>query len=55
MITKDNMEFLGQLISSLEKARPKLEEAYQKNSYEDFNRVKKFILNIQKKIIEVVE
>lgn len=55
MITKENVEFLSQLVSSLEKARPKLEEAYQKKSYEDFNRIKKFILNIQKKIIEVVE
>lgn len=53
MITKENVEFLGQLINSLEKAREKLEEAYEKKSYDEFNNLKKFLLNLQKKIIEV--
>ena len=55
MINEENIEFLKQLASSLEKAKSKLAEAYEKKSFEEFNRVKKFILHLQKKIIEVIE
>ena len=55
MVTKENVDFLGQLVSSLEKARMKLEGAYQRKDYDEFNKIKKFILNIQKRIEEVIE
>ena len=52
---KEDIEFLNQLVKSLEEAEPKLEEAYKNKDYETFNKLKKFILNIQKKIFEVVK
>jgi hypothetical protein len=55
MITKENVEFLGQLVGSLEKARVRLEETYQRKQYDDFNKIKKFMLDLQKKITEVIE
>jgi hypothetical protein len=55
MIKEENIEFLKQLAASLEKAGPKLEEAYKSKSNAEFNRIKKFILEIQKKIYEAIE
>jgi len=55
MLKRENVAFLNQLASSLEKAQPKLEEAYQNKSYEEFNKVKKFILSIQQKVLEGIE
>jgi exonuclease VII small subunit len=55
MLKRGNVEFLNQLVSSLERAQPKLEEAYQSKSYDEFNKIKKFILAIQKKILEGIE
>jgi len=55
MIKWENIEFLNQLVQSLEKAEPQLELAYKNQSYENFDKIKKFILEIQKKISEVIE
>ena len=41
---------LGQLINSMEDAVKKLEQAKDKNKIEDFNKIKAFILDNQKKI-----
>ncbi len=49
-----SIEFLKQLVSSLNKAEPKLIVAYKSKSPEDFSKVKKFIIDIQKKISEVI-
>lgn len=55
MVKKEDAEFLKQLGSSLEKAARKLEEAYEKNSYEDFSKLKKFILGVQKNVAEIIQ
>lgn len=52
---KEDIEFLNQLVSSLEKAEYKLEYVYKNKSYGEFNKIKKFMLDIQKKISEVIE
>ncbi len=55
MIRGENIEFLNQLAKSLESAESKLEQAYRSSNYDQFNKIKKFILEIQKKILEVIE
>lgn len=52
---KRDVPFLNQLVNSLEEAGSKLEEAYVKKDYENFNKLKKFILQIQKKISGIVK
>ena len=55
MLNQENVEFLRQLLQSLEVAESKLEEAYKKDSIDKFNKVKKFILQVENKISEVIE
>jgi len=55
MIKEENIEFLKQLVSTLEKVAPKLEEAYKIQSVENFNKIKKFILELQKRIYGAIE
>ncbi len=50
----EEVEFLMQLVSSLEKAEMRLEEAYRRGDYMDFEKIKSFILQIQRKILEAV-
>jgi hypothetical protein len=50
---EEDMEFLSQMISSLEEASKKLTESYNKKDYEKFSKSKKFILNLQTKISEI--
>lgn len=45
---------LNQLVKSLGEAELKLEVMHEKKDYEGFNRVKKLILQIQEKILEIV-
>lgn len=52
IIKKDEIIFLNQLINSLEEAYQKLETAYKNKDYENFNKLKKFILEVQEKISE---
>jgi len=47
---REDIPFLNQLVGSFEKASEKLEEAYEKKDYDEFNRLKKFMLRIQKQI-----
>ena len=54
MIKKEDLMFLNQLVKTLEEAELKLEEAYDEKNYEDFNNVKKLMINVQKKISEVL-
>ncbi|MCK4552641.1 hypothetical protein KAT80_00360 [Candidatus Pacearchaeota archaeon] len=54
MIKKEDIMFLNQLVKTLEKAELKLEEAYDKKDYEIFNNMKKLIMQIQKKISELL-
>jgi len=50
----ENSDFLNQLITSLEEANLKLEEAYNNEDYENFNKAKKLILQMQQKIDEMI-
>ena len=55
MVKREDIPFLNQLVKALEEAELKLEEAYEKKDYEDFNKSKKFMLQIQRKISEVIK
>ena len=54
IFNQEDVTFLNHLINSLEESELKLEEAYDKKDYENFNRTKKMMLQIQKKISEIV-
>ena len=47
---KEDISFLSQLVNSLEDAELKLEKAYKSKDAEEFNKIKKFMLDIQKQI-----
>lgn len=49
---KGDLEFLNQLVDSIQEARDKLEKAYNEKDYEKFDKTKKFMIQIQKKISE---
>ena len=51
----EDIVFLVKLITSLEEAQIQLEDAYVKNDVARFNQLKKFILDIQNKISEVLK
>ena len=50
----EEVEFLSQLVSSLEKAQIRLEEAYNRGNYAEFDRLKDFINQVQRKILGVI-
>lgn len=52
---KGDLEFLNQLVDSIQEAGDKLEKAYDKKDYEKFDKIKKFILQVQRKISEVLK
>ncbi len=54
MIKKEDIMFLNQLVHTLEEAELKLEESYNKKNYENFNNMKKLIMQIQNKISGVL-
>ncbi|HJZ18905.1 MAG TPA: hypothetical protein VJ208_02270 [Candidatus Nanoarchaeia archaeon] len=47
--------FLEQMIKSLEKLESRLEEYYKRRDTENFNKTKRIMLEIQKKISEVAD
>jgi len=51
---KQNTLLLKQLILSLEEAEEELEQAYDKKDVEKLNKTKKFILQTQEKISEIL-
>ena len=51
---KDYTNFLNQLMNSLEEAEKKLERAYGENDLETFSKSKNFILEVQKKMGEII-
>lgn len=55
MMNKEDVQFLNQLVKSLDDAGKKLEESYMKLNYEKFNQSKKIILQIQKEILEMIK
>ncbi|MEK6898336.1 MAG: hypothetical protein AABX28_03190 [Nanoarchaeota archaeon] len=50
---REEASFLIQLVDSLKESELKMEEYYEKKDYDDFNKVKKLMLTIQKNISEV--
>ncbi len=55
MVRKEDIPFLNQLVKALEETELRLEKAYEKKDYEDFDKSKKFMLQIQGKISEVIK
>lgn len=54
-MNKEDIIHLNQIFSTLEESISKLEIAYEKNNSEDFDKTKKFILNLLEKINETAK
>jgi hypothetical protein len=54
-LTKDEVLSLDHMVQSLSEAEIKLEEFHEKKDAINFNKTKKLMLTIQKKIAEVVK
>ena len=52
---KREIQYIAQLITTLEQSEIKLEKFYNEKNTEEFNNVKRFILQIQRKISEVLK
>jgi len=52
---EEDVLFLIQIISSIEDASKKLEKAHKMKDYDEFNKVKKIISELQEKISEVIK
>jgi hypothetical protein len=55
MVKREDMALLDQLLDSLEEASKEFENYYVIKDFDNFNKSKKFILNIQKKISEIIQ
>ena len=51
---RDDIPFLNQLVKSLGDAGTRLEKAHIKKDAEEFNKVKRFMLQIQKQISDIL-
>jgi len=51
----EDILFLNQLVKSLEEGELMLKDSYHKKDYENFNKSKKLILQVQKKISEIIK
>ena len=54
MIKEENILFLNQLIETLESSFEKFKITYNKNDYENFNKIKKIIIETERTILEMV-
>lgn len=52
---RGDTSFLRQLINSLEASEPKLKRAYEMKDSEEFNKIKSFMLRIQKQIEQIIK
>ena len=52
---KEEIAFLKQIVEASEEAILNLEDSYTKKNYESFDKAKKMLFEIQKKISEVVK
>lgn len=55
MIKESDISFLNQLVKTLEDSFNKLEKAYNKKDSENFNKLKKIVVQTQGKILEVIK
>jgi len=53
MVKKEDIQTLNQLLDSLEMSLSELERAYEKKDSENFNKLKKIIIQTQRKISEI--
>ena len=51
---KEEVAFLVQLVNTLEIAEERLEGAYNRKDYNQFNRLKRFVISVNDKIAEVL-
>ena len=54
-IEGNSISYLSRLVKVLEEAVVRLENDYKNNNSEDFNKSKKFILEVQKRISDVLK
>ncbi len=52
---KEEIEFLNQLVKTLEDSAPELEKAYEQKDYEKFISLKKNMLQIQEQIVNLIK
>ncbi|MDD5012560.1 MAG: hypothetical protein PHQ66_02875 [Candidatus Nanoarchaeia archaeon] len=52
---KEEIQFLNQLVKSLEDAERNFRKSYEKRDYDKFNKSKKMIIRIQKEISEMIK
>ncbi len=55
MIKEENILFLNQLIETLESSLEKFKTAYDKKDSENFNKIKKTLIETQKTILEIMK
>ena len=55
MIKEENILFLNQLIETLESSLEKFKITYDKKDSENFNKIKKTIIETQKTILEIMK
>lgn len=51
---KKDLSFLEQMAKSMEELNENLEKSYKKGDVENFNKTKKTMIDIQRKILEVL-
>jgi hypothetical protein len=51
----DDISFFEQMVKSIGDLEPSLEKYYKNGDIENFNKIKKTMLDVQKKISEVVD
>lgn len=51
----EEIQFLNQLVKSLEDAEKSLKKSYEKKEYDKFNQSKKIMLRIQKEISDMIK
>ncbi len=52
---KEDIPFLNQLVEAADEARLILEKSYSNKDSENFNKAKKFIIQVHKKILETIK
>ncbi len=52
---ENEVEYLNQLILTLDESMGKLEDFYEKKDYANFDKMRKFLLNIFTKISEITK
>jgi hypothetical protein len=55
MIKEDDISLLNQLVETLESSFEKFKRAYEKKDSENFNKIKKILIQTQRKILEIAK